>query len=266
MPRAGTPYEDAVAQGLFWTPRMLRPAVKQWFSTQESPITAASGVLVQQIDDLSGFGNHMVRDGAGTEPSLLYATINGRKGLDSPGKIIRTSSAFALGSLAEFEVAGVFRLDAFTGNFGRVYGCYANSNDYDNTNSFVFFCRNGTANSLLSTCSTGSASTSITMGAYMVARMQVRSGVLRQYINGTLGGSASGLTPALGTVNFSQGRNSNAQSTISYQTTGEMLFVAGRLTDRTAQKLEGYLAWKWGLERSLAAGHPFRSTPPIIGA
>jgi len=30
----------------------------------------------------------------------------------------------------------------------------------------------------------------------------------------------------------------------------------------TRQKLEGYLAWKWGLEANLPAGHPYKTIPP----
>jgi hypothetical protein len=36
-------------------------------------------------------------------------------------------------------------------------------------------------------------------------------------------------------------------------------------TDATTdirQKLEGYLAWKWGTQTSLAIGHPYKSAAP----
>lgn len=33
----------------------------------------------------------------------------------------------------------------------------------------------------------------------------------------------------------------------------------------TRQKLEGYLAWKWGLEANLPTGHPYKKAAPTIG-
>ena len=42
----------------------------------------------------------------------------------------------------------------------------------------------------------------------------------------------------------------------------EHVFTTSVLSTEDRQKLEGYLAWKWGLEANLPAGHPYESTPP----
>jgi hypothetical protein len=44
----------------------------------------------------------------------------------------------------------------------------------------------------------------------------------------------------------------------------EFVFVSGTLSTTDRQKLEGYLAWKWGLVNSLPAGHPYKNSPPTI--
>jgi hypothetical protein len=41
-----------------------------------------------------------------------------------------------------------------------------------------------------------------------------------------------------------------------------MVFLQSVLTTTTRQKLEGYLAWKWGIQASLTALHPYRTVPP----
>jgi hypothetical protein len=33
----------------------------------------------------------------------------------------------------------------------------------------------------------------------------------------------------------------------------------------TREKIEGYLAWKWGLEGNLPIGHPYKSAAPTTG-
>jgi hypothetical protein len=43
-----------------------------------------------------------------------------------------------------------------------------------------------------------------------------------------------------------------------------LITVGGALSTTDRQKMEGYLAWKWGIQASLAAGHPYISNPPYL--
>lgn len=43
---------------------------------------------------------------------------------------------------------------------------------------------------------------------------------------------------------------------------GEAMIFTSGLNLSTRQKLDGYLAWKWGTESSLPSSHPFKSNPP----
>jgi len=43
----------------------------------------------------------------------------------------------------------------------------------------------------------------------------------------------------------------------------EVLVFNTNLTNSQRQQVEGYLAWKWGLQASLVAGHPYRSASPV---
>ena len=42
---------------------------------------------------------------------------------------------------------------------------------------------------------------------------------------------------------------------------GEILFFNSTLSTQNFQTIEGYLAWKWGLQNSLPSTHPYRNTP-----
>ena len=46
----------------------------------------------------------------------------------------------------------------------------------------------------------------------------------------------------------------------------EIVVLASIVSDAVRQRIEGYLAWKWGLQNALIAGHPFANRPPLIGA
>jgi len=42
----------------------------------------------------------------------------------------------------------------------------------------------------------------------------------------------------------------------------EVIAIKDEVSDETREKLEGYLAWKWGLTASLPVGHPYKLEPP----
>lgn len=44
----------------------------------------------------------------------------------------------------------------------------------------------------------------------------------------------------------------------------EVIGTTTVLSTANRQRLEGYLAWKWGLEANLPSGHPFKNTPPTV--
>ena len=46
---------------------------------------------------------------------------------------------------------------------------------------------------------------------------------------------------------------------------GELIFTDGTEDLATQQRIEGYLAWKWGLEGDLPADHPYKSNEPASG-
>jgi hypothetical protein len=46
---------------------------------------------------------------------------------------------------------------------------------------------------------------------------------------------------------------------------GEVVYTNTALSTADRERLEGYLAWKWGLVANLPAAHPFKNRPPLIG-
>jgi hypothetical protein len=44
----------------------------------------------------------------------------------------------------------------------------------------------------------------------------------------------------------------------------EIVICDAKLGDADREKLEGYLAWKWGLESELPENHPYRTEPPTL--
>lgn len=47
---------------------------------------------------------------------------------------------------------------------------------------------------------------------------------------------------------------------------GEVIFVQGDPSQTDLERVEGYLAWKWGTVDALPASHPFKNAAPTVGA
>ena len=45
---------------------------------------------------------------------------------------------------------------------------------------------------------------------------------------------------------------------------GEFVVASNVITTEDKQKLEGYTAWKWGLQENLPVGHPYKSAAPTV--
>ena len=65
-------------------------------------------------------------------------------------------------------------------------------------------------------------------------------------------GTATGLT-------LSEGGGQSWEGPI-----GEIVIVNSGVSSTVRQQMEGYLAWKWGLEGNLPNDHPYKNSPPTI--
>jgi len=85
-------------------------------------------------------------------------------------------------------------------------------------------------------------------------------------VNGGTPVSLTGNTGALGTAGIRIGADltvTNGGNTWDGQI-GEIVIVSGDLSAADRRRLEGYLAWKWGLEANLPSNHPYKLLPPTV--
>lgn len=83
--------------------------------------------------------------------------------------------------------------------------------------------------------------------------------------------SSNGYIWLNGTLNFSVGTGSFTRTGTSFAKRGgnymngyyyEIIFYSSVITTTDRQRIEGYLAWKWGLQANLPVGHPYKSSAP----
>jgi hypothetical protein len=99
-----------------------------------------------------------------------------------------------------------------------------------------------------------------------ISQVSQATSFYEQYSNGTLQNVVSGL-PATGfapydaSPNFSIGSARNTTTFRGYMC--ELVAFNVYLNTSQRQSIEGYLAWKWGLQGSLPGGHPYTEAAPI---
>jgi hypothetical protein len=84
----------------------------------------------------------------------------------------------------------------------------------------------------------------------------------RFYINGTYIGYQLGVGGLTGGWGLSGFETPGGGETMDLDV-AEMVLYDHQLADADRQAVEGYLAWKWGLEANLPVGHLYKSAPPV---
>lgn len=241
-----------------WTPANITTAL--WLdAAASSTITTVSGA-VSQWNDRSGNSRHGTQSDSNQRPTVNATGINGNPALSFDGD--NDWLAFPTGFLngtTSFTVAMVIsgptqQNDAIWGpspSFGSglelVYTSTAfrptllriNNNDRIQSN---LWSTNNTA-----TLTTITASSTATAGWLNGSAVSAVS---------SAGNSALNFNGIYGLGRYSGG-GFNAQMLM-----GEFIIMESSASTDDRQKLEGYLAHKWGLASSLPASHPYKSAAP----
>jgi hypothetical protein len=238
-----------------WTPEYITSSL--WLDASDSAnFTLDGSGNVTQWDDLSGNSNHAVQSGAEDLPSYNSTDdcvdFDGTEILETPNSLASLGSveAFVVGSYSQTQTAYSYMLSGFTsGSDHRFY---------------VAACNNGTPNQI--NFAVGIADTFVNYGKDVGAHiwsMFHSSATASAFEDGSLKGSETrnytGVPIAwcLGGVNGSPRLKGKIY---------EVILLSSVLTSADREKIEGYLAWKWGLEANLPTDHPYKTTAPTTYA
>jgi hypothetical protein len=237
-----------------------------WFDGADQNTLQQTGVAVTRWLDKSG--NNRFATGINS-PRTGSWIVNGL-----PCISLNTNQFFA-GSYAGFLTTTTMTsfVVAFTtvslprvGGDQRLLSIATNNTTQDFTNAasaIVFFNQGGT-----------SAISTYRNGGYIGSNAIVTNTpfLACSLYNGTNGflffnGSAATLTgiASSGSFNagaFGIGNAANITSEFWNGSIGEILLYSSSFTQAERERVEGYLAWKWGLVGNLPSSHPFKNSPP----
>lgn len=239
-----------------WTPSEITTSL--WLDASDVSTLTLSGANVTQWDDKSG-NNNDATGPSGNEPQT-GATFNGLTTISFNG----SSQWFDLPNFALGDDASVFivakrdtsasfqailTLYNGTSHFAELWGSGGFPTDY------MYY---GVANQEIR------GNTTLSNATYYMTE------IVRSFISGTdldidlyLNGSADGGGTATVSNLFSDSLIGKDQYNDWFDgNIAEIIVVNSAISSTNREKVEGYLAWKWGMETDLPISHPYRYSSP----
>lgn len=240
-----------------WTPADLGADLALWLDADDTSTLTVAGSNVVQWNDKSVAGNNVSQSTASAQPSYALNNLNNKPGITSTGYTIRLDS---LSNIAwNFDIGSFATVCKFSSadNYEMLF--QLTSPTEGGSIDFFFFRRNESLNAIDFNASPFDVGELSAEAAVYTGRYE-RNIARNTSVNGTV---FTG-TPS---VTFT-GQVANARFTILGPSLGfvgslnELVVCKNYLSDADRQKLEGYLAHKWGLTANLPSDHPYKTVTP----
>lgn len=246
-----------------WNPSMIQTAL--WLDAADaSTVTTVSGA-VSQWNDKSGNGRNAAQSDAASRPTYATAAQNSRNALtfdNSNDKLtIAQSELFASGN-ADLAIFAAYKAKEPSSGYGSLFG------NYPGNNFMLYF--GGLAPYLEPWGVFNLVNVDISTDAY-VQNKNYLIGLIRSSGSFTGWTDGSQNNTAANTASVYSGANTSSVWNIGSNSSGgevagmdlyELICVNSAPSAANRQKLEGYLAHKWGLTANLPAGHPYKNYGP----
>lgn len=255
-------YDGTIFGGTkLWTPSQITTAL--WLDADKPSSITLNGATVSQWNDLSGNGRHATQATAANQPAWGARKVNGLFVMDFVSDFFTIPLNISRSVNPALSVFCVFAQDANTGSmalFGNDDGAFDRFVllNFDVAPGYQWGVSNGGGTEPL----TPSQSPDIYNHVLSLQfNYQAHNG---SYV--CLDGNTRRLFTDAGgdgTTSFGLGAIDNSGTYVFDGYIAEFV-VTPSLTDlATQQKMEGYLAWKWGTQASLPVSHPYYSAPPL---
>lgn len=270
--------------GRLWTPADITTAL--WLDAADaSTVTTVSGA-VSQWNDKSGNSRNASQSTAGNRPAYGTATLNGLNVIryDATDDFLSLSNTSGLTTATAFYFFGVRRSSVaaiaetvtsrpFLGGIGSTYVIGADTSIALSAETTMFL---GGPDTPTSTPRSGATSAGYTRAANAAEIYHVfgqNTGTpLGARVNGSnvssfvQDGATSARAPSISSpalTGFNVGGSGGA-SNGAIVDFAEMIVLTTAPTQPNIQRIEGYLAHKWGLVANLPSDHTFKNAAPTI--
>ena len=232
--------------GVPWTPAALGASLVGWWDASDSS-TITIGTGVSAITDKSGNSRTFSQATAGNQPALISNELNGLSIMrfDGNGDLLATASTITIRTLIVLA-----KWTNTTGDYRHLW-------DIDTTISSGGWHGDTAASGFL--LASGYASQVVRNGTKYV-NGTATAGDLARYTSWTIHGFET--TGDIGVTKTGAQNGYAARSFLGDY--AEFLYLNAVPSTANRQLIEGYLAWKWGIQASLPADHPYKNNPPTL--
>ena len=233
-------------------------------AADKSTITTSSGTTISKWTDKSSNG-YQFNICPGTNPNTFpnTSTLSASNPVQSVLFNGTTSQIACATMVLPAAPYTIFVIGNNTTSSGYSYfiSCYTDKylffGCYNGTQNFDVFSGNGSWNDV------AAMTTSISVSTLSVMGTTNNNTTMTGYVNGVSAGTKTGTSGS--TTGISLGCAYNGGTGSQYMTGNicEIVMFNSVLSTANYQYVEGSLAWKYGCQGSLAAGHPYKSSPPV---
>ena len=221
----------------------------------------SSGTVITSWSDKSGSSNNFAQATGSFQP-IYGAMSNGKTAVNFASSKYMTNTTISVPTTYSIFVVGY----TGTNGYGRLLNGGVDGALFFGTGSgatqFATFAGNGV--STWNDSNINSPATSVASLCLMEMTNSGTSSGLLPYVNGTVLNAKNGTTVSFTTLQvgsyYATGSNQFWNGYVA-----EILIYNSVLSATNRQVVEGYLAWKWGIQASLPVAHPYYSYAPIFG-
>ena len=247
-----------------WTPAEIDTAL--WLDAADASTITESGGAVSQWDDKSGNARHLSQATAADQPTYLPTGFNSLPTIsfDGTNDFLKNASYQPTGAITCFLAAertsgsplGTMLLVKTSSFFEIIAG--------PGTDSYRDFTFTATASASPQAIDVTASTTSpFILGVQYDGNGTTSSDYVARFNGSNETLTAGGALGYQSETGFAVGRRP-VQGNVPFDgKISELVFINNQSSLPDQQKIEGYLAHKWGLTADLPAGHPYKTAVPV---
>jgi hypothetical protein len=236
-----------------WTPADISTAL--WLDAADATTVQATGGVVDQWSDKSGNARNVVATLTARPANIATQNSKTVLSFDGSNDKMTRSGGVITGSTSRTVYAVAKPLN---GNAALDFGADSSLSRYSVSLNTGFIGVNG-SNIAWSTINGN------TFGIYVFSQAGSSLSTITAFWNGTsyVSTSSTSATSPLSTATTSTTVGCDVSQSTFFQGDIAEIVVLGQASEAdTRQRIEGYLAHKWGLTANLPANHPYKVNPP----
>jgi hypothetical protein len=260
-----------------WSPAEI--ITELWLDAADASTITESGGLVSQWDDKSGNGRNASQGNSVLQPTYLLTGFNGKPTIETDGADVLELGATSLGRNVGGITAAIVGVHPVTASFNNNANEFFISTGATDTSTRFAFTPNPSASTsnryaiagrrldadAYETVSSSTDSVANSGNPWIrVAQISYSSGVANHWTNGTQDLTSEPLqtTGVTSDIDSLKSTVFNDRTLPAGSQLCEIVLTHSVMATADRQKLEGYLAHKWGLTATLPAGHPYKNVAP----